>query len=395
MSDFSRIHYLDNLRVIAMMLGVFLHAGFAYAKPSNSFWLATDRYSSSIVDCSIWFVHLFRMSLFFLISGYFSKLLVEKRGVFGFVLNRIVRIGIPFLLFYPILFFALIGVIVFAVSYLEKPEGALALMKTAGEMPSDSLGRPKYPLMHIWFLYYLLGLSILGALAGKWIDTLFSGVERWIRGWRVSSRYVSLIGFGVLPLLLVPAVMLARVPIPAPETFQPLLWPFWFYGLFYFGGWFLRGREMLLDQAPRRALLLSCVLVVGFAIYYFSLPTLDLRLLLGGRFEQSFAKYWTGILLTCYLSVGLTWIALVWGKRFLNRRSGVMGVISDSSYWVYLVHLPLAIYLQTLMVPFEWPLWIKLTLATLGTFLPCLVSYLVFVRYTPIGWLLHGKRSFP
>ncbi len=25
----NRIHYLDNLRAIAMMLGVFLHAGFA------------------------------------------------------------------------------------------------------------------------------------------------------------------------------------------------------------------------------------------------------------------------------------------------------------------------------------------------------------------------------
>ncbi len=28
-----RIHYLDNLRALAMMLGVFLHAGLAYAYP--------------------------------------------------------------------------------------------------------------------------------------------------------------------------------------------------------------------------------------------------------------------------------------------------------------------------------------------------------------------------
>ncbi len=37
-----RIHYLDNLRAVAMLLGVYLHAALAYAEPSRSVWIATN-----------------------------------------------------------------------------------------------------------------------------------------------------------------------------------------------------------------------------------------------------------------------------------------------------------------------------------------------------------------
>ncbi len=61
----ERIHYLDNLRALAMLLGVYLHAAFAYAHPAQTIWLATDVKSSRWIDASIWLIHLFRMSLFF------------------------------------------------------------------------------------------------------------------------------------------------------------------------------------------------------------------------------------------------------------------------------------------------------------------------------------------
>ena len=68
-----------------MLLGVFLHAALAYAHPTQIVWLATDPQSSVLVDASFCFIHLFRMGLFFLISGYFARLLINRRGVKGFV----------------------------------------------------------------------------------------------------------------------------------------------------------------------------------------------------------------------------------------------------------------------------------------------------------------------
>jgi hypothetical protein len=38
---------------------------------------------------------------------------------------------------------------------------------------------------------------------------------------------------------------------------------------------------------------------------------------------------------------------------------------------------------------------VKLLITLSGTSLFCFATYLVFVRYTPIGWMLNGKRAFP
>ena len=112
----DRIHYLDNLRALAMLLGVFLHGALAYANPTQIVWLVTDPQSSVLLDASFNFIHLFRMGLFFLISGYFARLMITRRGLKSFVWNRTVRIACPFILFYPLVMALMIGVSVFAMS---------------------------------------------------------------------------------------------------------------------------------------------------------------------------------------------------------------------------------------------------------------------------------------
>lgn len=187
---------------------------------------------------------------------------------------------------------------------------------------------------------------------------------------------------------------LSGVPMPAPESFMPSLWPFLFYGAFYFAGWMLRGREQFIDLNVRAAFFLTALMLLAFGGDYWAMPVLDLRILIGGRFEQSALKYWLGIILTCYLSIGLSWLSLIYGKRFLNKRSSFMSLVSDSAYWVYLVHLPLAVFLQTLLVPLDWSVWLKLGVATMGTIVPCLLSYVIFVRYTPLGGGCTEKEIF-
>ena len=81
----SRIHYLDNLRALAMMLGLYLHGALAYAEPARSVWIATNPEGSVAVDASIWYIHLFRMGLFFLLSGYFAKLMIQRKGLKPFL----------------------------------------------------------------------------------------------------------------------------------------------------------------------------------------------------------------------------------------------------------------------------------------------------------------------
>lgn len=67
--------------------------------------------------------------------------------------------------------------------------------------------------------------------------------------------------------------------------------------------------------------------------------------------------------------------------------------LSDSSYWLYLVHLPLIIAGQALLLSVDLPAVTKFALlASIGTVI-LLATYALFVRHTPIGTLLNGKRA--
>ncbi len=366
-----------------MLLGVFLHAALAYAQPAQTVWLATDRSASVLVDASIWFIHLFRMGLFFFLSGYFAKVVIERKGLGRFVWNRCLRLVIPFVLFYPFLLGAMTVVIIFALSYLEEPRGLMGMIAEAVKDSAGTQKRETLTTMHLWFVYYLVAFSALGALLYKFkpmrVDVLL-------------RRPVELL---FCPLLLVPGAMAGGTPMAAPESFVPEWWPFAFYGLFFVSGWQWRGREKGLEVLGPYVWLLLAMGGLLFLGYYTLMPVLDLKAIVERGATQGL---WIRVLeayLTAYLSVLLTIVCLLLGQRYLAGKSPLLGFIADSSYCVYLVHLPIAIFLQTLLVPLAWAWPVKLVVVVVGTLVPCLATYVVFVRYTPLGWLLHGKRAFP
>ncbi len=378
-----RIHYLDNLRAVAMLLGVYLHAALAYAQPAQSVWLATDTTSSVAVDASIWFIHLFRMGLFFLLSGYFAKLVIERKGSRHFIWSRCLRIVGPFVLFYPFLLAAMTVVIVFSLSYLAEPRGLMGLIAEATKGSSGEKKAAPPGTMHLWFLYYLAAFTIM---------TVFAYRAKWLRLSAVFNRPVWLL---LCPLFLVPGAIAGGTPMVAPESFIPTWWPIAFYGLFYLAGWQLFGREQFLDSWQPYLGVMVLICIALFVPYYLLMPTLDLSSIVAGTSTQSFGIRVAEGCFTAYLSSLLTLVSLLLGQRYLAYKSSLLSFVADASYWVYLVHLPLVMFLQTLLVPLAWPLWVKLIAVLLGTIIPCMATYVVFVRYTPVGWMLHGKRTFP
>jgi glucans biosynthesis protein C len=380
----DRIHYLDNLRALAMLLGVFLHGALAYANPTQIVWLVTDPQSSVLVDASFNFIHLFRMGLFFLISGYFARLMITRKGLKSFVWNRIVRIACPFVLFYPLLMALMIGVTVFAMFYLSHPLGLMGvIVKAAKENPQANRSQP-WTTMHLWFLYYLILFAALTVVLSRFrrpkLDWFFC--RRWL--------------LALAPLGLLPGLLLAGIGIPAPESFIPQFWPFLFYGLFYWTGWRLFGREAYLAPLGPWIGGIAVISLALFVPYYMLLPKLDPSIFETGEMKHLSLpwKFVEGVL-TVYLAALLTLLALLTGQRYLSRRSPVLRLVSDASYWIYLLHLPVAIFLQTILAETSLVLALKLLITLGGTFLFCFATYLVFVRYTPIGWMLNGKRAFP
>ena len=92
----NRIHAMDMLRSVAMYLGIILHAVIVYQVAPRPGW-AVDGYSNIFFDFYYQFAHSFRMQLFYLVAGYFGRLLYLKIGQKDFIIHRTKRILGPFI----------------------------------------------------------------------------------------------------------------------------------------------------------------------------------------------------------------------------------------------------------------------------------------------------------
>ncbi len=77
--------------------------------------------------------------------------------------------------------------------------------------------------------------------------------------------------------------------------------------------------------------------------------------------------------------------------RFQSRPSPRMRYLSDSSYWLYVVHLPVVVGLQSLATDWGGGAVIKFGLILLIAIPLMLASYHWLVRPTALGWLLNGR----
>ncbi len=363
----DRLHYMDHLRALAMLAGLFFHAALAYSPVMSGFWPAADRQSSVWVDSVVWGLHLVRMPLFFLVAGFFAAWVIARRGQGGLFRQRLRRIALPFLVALPLVLWAMTASTFWAAMNVEHPSAMLVMIRQFLEMPD----RPQAPpgTTHLWFLYYLLLFTVL-----HWVvRTLgLGGIGEWLvrrpPAWLLAG----------LPLLLVPVLALVSAPHPAPESFLPQFWAIGFYGVFFALGTLVHGHPDWLERARHFAPWLIGGCVVLYAAFLWRLAVE-----LPGQTLPATAS-WTVAALEACLSVWLTVLCLLAGQRLLNRPSATMQYLAQSAYWTYLLHLPLLFALQYLLMDLElsWPLKFGLAIATTLTL--CLASYQLLVRHTPL-----------
>nr|ACY24823.1 Acyl transferase superfamily protein [uncultured organism] len=247
---------MDNLRALAMLAGVFFHGALAYSPMLHGLWPAADAQQSPIVDYIVWFTHLFRMPLFFLIAGFFVAYLVQKRGMGGMLKNRALRILLPLIIFLPLCMWAVIASLLSAVASVQAKSPVMEMIVTAMANP----GTPPPPTaLHLWFLYNLVFFCVL-----TWV---FQYVNwQWLRAY--FNRITPVLFLAIFPLLLVPALLSVAAPLPAPDSFLPQLWSFGFFGLFFALGYWVFSTENFIDLFKSYAFMLLIMSAGLYVVFY-------------------------------------------------------------------------------------------------------------------------------
>src|SRR6185295_7376258 len=99
----ERLHALDAVRGFALLLGIVFHATVSFL-PSPSgvpLWIVMDHERSLALAVLFHVTHIFRMTAFFVIAGFFAHMSFHKKGAPAFIKDRLKRIAIPFIVGLP------------------------------------------------------------------------------------------------------------------------------------------------------------------------------------------------------------------------------------------------------------------------------------------------------
>jgi glucan biosynthesis protein C len=380
----ERLHGLDAVRGIALLLGVIVHGSMSWLPGAQYFWITHDASPSPAAGLAFYVPHLFRMLLFFLIAGFFGRMACERLGARGFLCDRARRIGLPLVVGWGPILASILAVGAWA-----------AWLANDGRMPpppeTPPLSPSYFPLTHLWFLYVLL-LCYLAALA---LRAALGGSDA-VR--RVADRGVRLLSSPIGPLLLALPLAAALAThaqwyawfgIPTPDqSLYPNLAACFAFGSAFGFGWLLQRQPALLQSwAVRWPLHLAfAALATTGCLFYTGLAP---RLVPATRDLATLAYA------LAYAFAGWSWTFAVvgLGLRFLSGYNRLRRYLADASYWIYIAHLPVVMTLQVVMSRLNWPWYAEFALVLLAAIALLLASYDLLVRNTFIGAWLNGRRK--
>ena len=382
MDPSRRLHSFDNLRAMMMWLGIVLHVAINHTTGPSPLPFH-DTQTTPLADLLLVFIHAFRMPVFFILAGYFVALLVARRGYQDMLKHRLRRLALPFAIFWPILIVCTTLLMLVYLHLMAYGTVGLDLSLIAKKSKATS----PFNTMHMWFIYYLIWFCVLTALLAPLASRLPAGLrgaaDALFRG--LASKW-----WGPLVLALPLAVIgsFYRAGMLAPNgSFIPNLSELVHSGLFFVFGLYLHRHQdalfpVLTARAWRNMLagLVSFVVVLGLFKSFVAEP-------------QGIAhiEAWIAFVynLTSWLwSLGLIGLSL----RFLTTQSRVLRYVSESSYWVFLVHMLGTIGFGAILFSQPFGPLTKMAINIVATTTACLLTYQVLVRYTLIGVLLNGRR---
>ncbi|MBX9843006.1 MAG: acyltransferase [Xanthobacteraceae bacterium] len=361
---------LGNLRAFAIVLVVGFHATLAYVvfKP-EPLPLATPPYAWKafpISDPTQWFgldvlcafPYVTLMQLMFFLSGLFVWPSLRRKGTATFVLDRLWRLGVPFILGVAVLM-PVAHYPVYAVS---------ALNPTWPDFWNQWLSVPFWHSGPLWFLWVLVAFDLAAAALYRFAPAIGERLAAY------AARAADAPGRSFI--VFAAAAALAYLPFAAffrpwdwaqlgPFSFQPSL--FAHYAVFFFAGLGIGagGLETGLLRSDgvlaRRWAMWTSVAAVSFVAWMLlTAVTLDDKPLGIGPLPQLNVVVNLVFALTaaatCFAFAGIF-------LRFATRRWAVADELSKNAYTIYLFHYLFVVWLQYALLALMLPAVVKAVIA--------------------------------
>jgi len=385
-----RLDYLDAVRSFALILGIIFHASLSFI-PIFIGWAVMDISTSDFVSYFIMVNHSFRMELFFLVAGFFSHLKYHQQGAGHFLKSRFVRIGVPLIVGWLLLKPLLTSGWIMGAESLRGDVNVLDALVTGftnlSALPSGFLTGT-----HLWFLYYLLVIYV-SVVSLRFIVNLnkpfFIKLSRVVDStmfWLCHTKAVNVV-------IAIPTVgclwFMNHWGVDTPDkSLIPDVAVSILYSGFFLFGWMLHRQPMLIERFAQltwfktivgMAAMAGCIVLSGFEgqaghVYY---------LVLKAGYLLSYAiMMWSLV----SISIGVC-------KLLFSRANAFVRYMADASYWLYLIHLPIVVWLQIAFaeLPLHW--MVKLVSISAITIVFSVIVYDAIVRSTFIGAALNGQRK--
>jgi len=314
-----RLHYLDNLRWICILLLFPVHAAVVFSAGWFGYYV-TSEYTSTAALILIVSTMPWLMPLLFCVAGMSTKFALEKRSPAVYLKERVVKLLVPYLagliLLCPVL--AYVGMRANA-GYTGSFTGAFVYFFSTFNNVQDPTGfTGDFDSAHLWFILYLFIISVaaLGVILLLKKQTRFS----------LKSRTV---GLPLLILLVIPVGLLNAVGDGVSGYTLAS------YFAMFLIGYYLFSRDSVQETLEKYRVLLAgawILLTVGMIVFAMGIPAGTLTLLDVISSPLSPLTGWIGVLAL----IGM-------GRHLFNGTNNFSAYLGAAAYPVYIIHQPILV----------------------------------------------------
>ena len=384
--DSGRLHYLDWLRVLAILMVFLFHAVHPF---DFGDWQVKNVNQSEILTIILLLLSIWGMPFFFLVAGAGSWFALKKRTGRQYLWERFYRLLIPFI----------VGFILFSPIeyYCENMNKMQRGFQTSFQsfLASFTVFNPfllRFPGFsprwlgsgyHLWFLGFLFCFAVITLPVFMWLkNKTGTNFISWLA--KLCDHRGGILLF-IIPISIVKVILTPIVPLEHDWA------DFIFLMCFFALGYILFANERFNIAIRRDWLILLIVptaIILGLlGMYLANIPVIE------WSETPGIPQFYLLQFFVSIIAVGYSLTMLFVGMRFMDFSNKWLRYGQEAALPFFVLHQPVIIVIAFFVVQWEAGILLKLPVVVLSSFVVSIGLYKLIIRRVPLLRLAFGMKS--